>query len=98
MFRMIIEIDENRMKHDGLDNIKLMNELDKLIKDIPEIQEKEKGIFETDDSGARSWLLEQLEECEWFMKYVCKWIIDDPAVYEDAIKTYRKMGLQCCYE
>lgn len=98
MLKMIIKLDENRMMKDGLDVSEKWNEIDQTLSDIEEIQHPEKGIFVTNDSGARNWFMELLEEMLWFMKYVAVWKIDDGDLKDDVIEGLRDLGIRCSYE
>lgn len=98
MFRMIIELDEKRMRRDGLDVEEKWQEIGEMAGRSGGISQPNRGIFETEDSGIRNCLLDQLEDCIWFMKYVCRWLIDDRTVKEDVIRALNEIGVRCCYE
>lgn len=98
MFKLYIGLDEERMERDGLDVDAAWEQISDMIEETGDIDTIEKGVYDTESSGARSFLMWNLMDEEWFMKYVNKWIIDDPSRKEDAIATYREMGMRCCYE
>lgn len=102
ILRMIIDIDESRMIKDGKDPNMLWNEINKSA-DASAINghmivHKQKGIYETKSNGVREWFIDQLEENNLFMKYVNKWEIKDPTIYDNVIESYKEMGIKCCYE
>ena len=102
ILRMIIALDETRMKKDGYNPEKLWEEINNLAKeseiDNYKIESKQKGIYETENNGVREWFIDLLEENNLFMKYVNKWEIKDPTIYDNVIESYKEMGIKCCYE
>lgn len=97
-FRMLIALDEERMERDGLNVSEKWAEIDKLLVDLPEMKQPERGVFTTDDFGIRSWFMELLEETPWFMKYVANWKIDDGNLKDDVMEGLRDAGIPCSYE
>lgn len=97
-FKMIFELDEERMKRDGIDIEACRQEFQGFLDEVPEIEEIEKGALVAEDFETRSCLMYFLRHCEWFMKYVCKWICEDPNATDDVISDYRELGIRCCYE
>lgn len=92
MFQMMFELDEDRMRADGLDVTAKWREINQMLRDLPEIGQPEKGVFITHDSGARSWFMELLEETSWFLEYVLSWKIDDGCLQDDVIEGLRDLG------
>ena len=98
-FKLVIEVDWDRMGRDGIDVEACRKEFQKILDEVPETEEMEKGIFVTNSFGHRSYFMMLLEDCEWFMKYVSKWLWIDPNGETcDVIKGNREMGKRCCYE
>lgn len=98
-FKMIIDLDVERMKSDGIDLEACCQELQGFLDKVPEMKEIEMGVFVTDDFGVRSYLMDFLEDCEWFMKYVSKWLwVDSNGETCDVIEENREMGIRCSYE
>lgn len=98
MFKLYIGLDEERMERDGLDVDAAWEQISDMIEETGDIDTISKGVYDTDDSGARSYLFDLLEDTEWFMKYVNEWIIDDPSRHEDVLKISKMRGIKCCYE
>ena len=98
MFKLYIGLDEERMERDGLDVDAAWEQINEMIEETGDIETISRGVYDTDDSGARSYLFYLLEDAAWFMKYVNRWIIDDPSRKENVIESYHEMGIRCCYE
>lgn len=98
MFKLYIGLDEERMERDGLDVAAAWEQINDMVAEAGDINEIGQGEYDTNNSGARSYLFDLLEETEWFMKYVNKWIIEDPSLKEDVIEEYHNMGIRCNYE
>lgn len=97
MFKMIITLDEDRMKKDGLDVIASWAHINELMDSTGDIVQPEKGVFITKEIGAQDWLMELLEGTPWFMKYVSSWKTDDGDIKDDVIAGLRDLGIKCCY-
>ena len=97
MLKMIIKLDEKRMLKDGVDVSYCWAKIEQTANDIEEIVLIEKGVFVTEDSGARCWFMELLEDIPWFMKYVACWEIDDGNLKDDVIEGLRDLGVMCSY-
>lgn len=98
MFKLYIGLDEERMERDGLDVDAAWEQINAMIEETGDIDTIVKGEYDTKYSGARSYLFDLLEDTEWFMKYVNRWIIDDPSRREDVLKINKMRGIKCCYE
>lgn len=92
VFRMDFELDEDRIRADGLDVEAKWQELDNMLSGLQGVRQISRGVVVTDNSGMRSWITELLENKEWFMKYVCRWEVSDPIMREDVLKTFRRIG------
>lgn len=98
-FLSIIEIDEERMRKDGLNPEQLKKEIDAMANDTIGFYEKRSGgIYAFNSSGAELWFRDCLEQNMNFMKYVCKWVSADPLIISDVIKWKKENGILCCYE
>lgn len=98
MLKMIIELDEKRMKRDGMDVEEAWGTINDTVAGIKEIITLERGVFITTNAGARSWFMKLLRNMEWFMKYVSQWMLDDPSTKDDIIESLQKLGYKCSYE
>ncbi len=98
MFKLYIGLDEERMERDGLDVDAAWEQINDMIEETGDIDTISKGVYDTESSGARSYLMMLMRDEAWFMKYVNKWIIDDPSRRENAIAVYRDMGMRCSYD
>ena len=98
MFKMTFKLDEKRMERDGLDVEEAWKQIDDMLVETGDIHMNEKGIVIGDNYGAMLFFEDFLDDCEWFLKYVCVWIIDYGSIHEDYIKSTREMGVRCCYE
>ncbi|MDT3843435.1 MAG: hypothetical protein LIV11_02505 [Bacillota bacterium] len=97
-FRNIIDIDEQRMKGDGLDATSLWDEIDTIVSDtIGFIVKEDRHTYLFHSSGARDWMLYKLKQNPVFLKYVCEWVNHDPFVIDNLILQNNRMGLKCNY-
>ena len=103
--KMIVEIDIAKMRRDDVPESNIQDLLDFIKSDIPEYtitqnEEKENLYFltlEVESGGIQSYLTDELEALEWFMKYVSKWEIYDGDMYNDMIRIERAFGERCSY-
>lgn len=96
---MDFEIDEERMKKDGLDSDELWQNIESMIKGFEGVTYSSRGKVVIRSNGLRSWIMEKLEEMPLFMKYVKKWTVnDDAGIFDDVILTLNEMGVRCCFE
>ncbi len=98
MFKLYIGLDEERMERDGLDVEEAWNKIDEMVIETDEITTISKGEYETYDFGIRSYLISLLDDTEWFMKYVNKYIMSDSSRSDDIIESYKEMGIKINYE
>ncbi len=98
MFKLYIGLDEERMERDGLDVEEAWNKIDEMVIETDDIDILDRGNYETESVGSRSFLMMNLRDEAWFMKYVNKLVIEDPTRIEDVIREYQKLGIRCCYE
>lgn len=103
--RMIIEIDTGKMSRDNVPVANIQELLKYVSKEFPEyilVENKEvadiqKISLEVNDINVQTFLTDDLEKTDWFMKYVSKWQIYDGAMYNDMIEIERKHGERCSY-
>lgn len=95
---MCIELDEARMERDGLDVAAAWEQIQEMLKETGDIEMVSKGEMITLDHGSRCFMMDLLEDTEWFMKYVNKYITEDPDRVDDVIESYKEMGIKCNYE
>lgn len=99
MYRILIEFDEERMKRDGIDIDEAWEQIEQFKEETEDITESSKGCFEAADFGSMAVMQDMLEDEEWIMKYVCRWMLDfDRGKFEDIIEDIRESGRKCCYE
>lgn len=67
MFKFYIGLDEERMERDGLDVEQAWEQINEMIIETGDINTVSKGFYETNDSGARSYLFLLLDDTAWFM-------------------------------
>lgn len=97
-FKNLIELDEARMIKDGIDPVKTKQNIDDIAQNTIGFISKESNTYLFNSSGARDWMLYKLKKDPIFMKYVKKWINDDPLTLDDLLLQYNKMGIRCNYE
>lgn len=98
-FKMIIELDEERMIRDGLDVEAAWKQIEEMLIETEDIYMEEKGKIHTEDYGAVLFLEDLFEDSIWFMKYVCKYLVNyRDNVYDDMIEFYKEEGTKVCYE
>lgn len=96
---MDFEIDEERMKKDGVDSDELWQDIENMIKELEGVTYSSRGKVVTRSNGLRSWIMEKLEEMPLYMKYVKKWTVnDDAGIFGDVILVFNEMGVRCCFE
>jgi len=98
MFKLYIGLDEERMERDGLNVEQAWEQINEMIEETEDIEIISKGELVTDNFGALSFLMMNLRDTEWFMKYINKWFIEDGDGRNDVIVSYKNMGLRCNYE
>lgn len=97
MFKILFELDEERMKQDGLSPVAAWLEIEKMVAECVGLEQKEKGIVCTNSFGKRGWFMSLLEHTPWFMKYVCRWEAVGPNYHDDVLEIYGKTGIKCGY-
>ncbi len=104
MFSMYIKMNTVKLITDGIGSKRdALNDIIKSIDsyNIDSVHLDEEGNtihkISTESFGDESFLISQLEETPWFMKYVMVWNIDDNGLYSDMIDVERDIGVRCSY-
>lgn len=91
MYKMIIELDEARMKKEEFCVKNAWDAIGYMAKEANDIDQIEKGIFITEDFGAQLWFLDLLETKDWFLDYVTVWKVENGLIKEDIIESRKEL-------